>query len=118
MATVADHACASVADHVSAIVLLSIIEGGIDLIAGSLPMLLSYARRWIGTTGRAKNTAPGPMPADIVTVGGTDSRSHNRNARKSRGTRSTSRTGIGLRGLIIAGEYKAWELLAEGTSQI
>lgn len=40
----------SLADNVGYIVLWSIVEGGIGLIAGSLPMLRQLFQRWIGST--------------------------------------------------------------------
>ncbi|KAM0820084.1 hypothetical protein AB5N19_05903 [Seiridium cardinale] len=48
------------------IVLWSIFEGGIGLIAGSLPMLRRLFRGWLGSTARTTTTGP----SHLVTIGG------------------------------------------------
>ncbi|KAI0175038.1 hypothetical protein BJ166DRAFT_587791 [Pestalotiopsis sp. NC0098] len=49
------------------IVLWSVLEGGIGLIAGSLPMLRQFFKGWLGSTVRS--TAVGP--SQLATIGGT-----------------------------------------------
>lgn len=48
------------------IVLWSVFEGGIGLIAGSLPMLRQLLKRWIGSTNRTASAGP----SHLVTIGG------------------------------------------------
>ncbi|KAI1866826.1 hypothetical protein JX265_001199 [Neoarthrinium moseri] len=54
-------------EKVGNIVLWSVFEGGIGLIAGSLPMLRQLFKHWLGNTTRA--TPAGP--SHVITVGGT-----------------------------------------------
>lgn len=54
-------------DKVGNIVLWSVLEGGIGLIAGSLPMLRQFFKGWLGSTVRS--TAVGP--SQLATIGGT-----------------------------------------------
>ncbi|KAH6647892.1 hypothetical protein BKA67DRAFT_662639 [Truncatella angustata] len=52
--------------NVGNIVLWSVFEGGIGLVAGSLPMLRQLFKRWLGSTARTTSVGP----SNLVTIGG------------------------------------------------
>lgn len=45
----------TITDNVGFVILWSVFEGGIGLVAGSLPMLRRFFRQWIGTEARSTN---------------------------------------------------------------
>ncbi|KAH9906718.1 hypothetical protein F4778DRAFT_778169 [Xylariomycetidae sp. FL2044] len=82
------------------IVLWSVFEGGIGLVAGSLPMLRVYFKRWIGSSGKPSKTA-GLSGRGPPTIGGTPA-GNNRHTSGRRNTLTATAAGTGGGGTGVA----------------